>query len=208
MDNFFPSDNKVGLKEFLIDYSERLNQSLINIDEFDLDKAFSVLKEAVQTKATIYTCGNGGSSAIAEHFVCDFLKGASTDSTIDPKVVPLLSTPLLTALANDLSYDKVFSYQLEKYAENGDILLCVSSSGNSENIINAIRAAKELGVTSLSFVGFNGGRALKESDISLHVSSLNYGIVEDAHHSLMHILAQYLRLQMIDDDKKLGKIKF
>tara|TARA_X000000368_G_C23006832_1_gene701565 strand:+ start:724 stop:1350 length:627 start_codon:yes stop_codon:yes gene_type:complete len=208
MDNFFPFEKKVDLKEFLEDYTQRLHQSLVDIDKSSLDRTFSALKEAILNKATIYTCGNGGSAAIAEHLVCDFLKGASTDSTVDPKVVPLLNTPTITALANDLSYDKVFSYQLQKYANKGDVLLSVSSSGDSENIVDAIRVAKSLGVTSISFIGFDGGRSLKESDIYLHVNSMNYGVVEDAHHSLMHILAQYLRLQMIDDEDKLGKIKF
>lgn len=178
------------------------------LEEENLELTFNALANSILSKKTIYTCGNGGSSSIAEHLVCDFIKGASTDSEIDPKVVPLLTTPVITAIANDIGYEEVFSYQLEKYASTGDVLLCVSSSGNSPNIIKAIEVANMKEMLTLSFVGFNGGKAKEISDFSLHINSNNYGIVEDAHHILMHIFAQYLRLRYIDDDHKLGNIKF
>ena len=109
---YFPDSKDYTLHEFLLSYSSNLNQALELLEEENLDKVFEAIAASIQAKATIYTCGNGGSSAIAEHLVCDFVKGASTDSTIEPKVVPLLSTPILTALANDIGYDEVFSYQV------------------------------------------------------------------------------------------------
>ena len=136
------------------------------------------------------------------------LKELQNDSNIDPRVVPLLSTPMLTAIANDISYDEVFAFQIKQYATKGDILLSISSSGNSENIIRAIEQAKSLGALTISFVGFDGGRAKEISDLCLHISSDNYGICEDAHHALMHIFAQYLRLISIDDKEKIGSIPF
>ena len=205
---FFPDNSDYSLKEFLLTYSNLLENALREIDETALQDTFNCLSKAVQSKATIFTCGNGGSSSIAEHLVCDFIKGAATDSAIEPKVFPLLTTPVITAVANDISYDDIFSFQIEKYADEGDVILCVSSSGNSPNIIKAIESAKRKKMPSISFVGFDGGKASEISDFSVHVSSNNYGICEDAHHILMHVFAQYLRLRNIDDESKLGNIKF
>jgi len=205
---FFADNSDYSLKEFLLTYSNLLENALREIDETALQDSFNCLSKAVQSKATIFTCGNGGSSSIADHLVCDFVKGAANDSNIDPRVVPLLSTPMLTAIANDISYDEVFAFQIKQYATKGDILLSISSSGNSENIIRAIEQAKSLGALTISFVGFDGGRAKEISDLCLHISSDNYGICEDAHHALMHIFAQYLRLISIDDKEKIGSIPF
>ena len=127
---------------------------------------------------------------------------------MNPRVIPLLTTPVITAIGNDIGYEEIFSYQVDKYASSGDVLLCVSSSGDSPNIIRAIEVANEKGLLTLSFVGFSGGKAKEISDFSLHINSNNYGVVEDSHHILMHIFAQYLRLSNIDDEDKLGNVKF
>lgn len=208
MNELFPERDDYGLKEFLSEYSERLKSSLTNLNNNDLEDVYELLVNAIKEKSSIYTCGNGGSSAIAEHLVCDFVKGIASDTSISPKVVPLLSTPLITAIANDFSYEDIFSYQIQKYGLEGDILLTVSSSGNSENIIRAIKQAKSMNVRTISFVGFDGGRAKDISDVCIHVNSNNYGVVEDAHHALMHIFAQFLRLKNLNNPDKVEKIKF
>lgn len=205
---YFPDNNDYSLQEFLLSYSSKLSQALEELDEKNLDSVFEALAKSIVSKVTIFTCGNGGSSSIAEHLVCDFIKGAATDSKIEPKVIPLLSTPVITAVANDIGYEDIFSFQLEKYGKAGDVLLSVSSSGDSPNIIKAIEAAKRMEMLSVSFVGFSGGKAKEISDYTVHVNSNNYGICEDSHHVLMHIFAQYLRLHFIDDKNKLGSVKF
>ena len=208
MNNYFPQNPDMSFEEFFISYMERLRTFS---DSLDLDEAIAIIEiltKNINEDKTMFTCGNGGSASIAEHFVCDLVKGTSTDSTVSPRAIPLLITPLLTAVANDISYDEIFSFQLSKFANKGDILLSVSSSGNSPNIIKAIETAKELDVTSISFVGFDGGKAKEISDFCLHVPSNNYGICEDAHHVLMHVISQYIRLSSIEDKSKLGKIKF
>lgn len=204
----FSKNEKQTLDEFKSAYTKTLVESLENIDANALKLCFEKLLEGIQNGVNIFSCGNGGSSAIAEHLVCDFVKGASTDSIIKPKVFPLLSTPTLTAIANDLSYDEVFSYQLKRYAKPDDILISISSSGNSKNICNAIEQAKSMGVFSISFVGFDGGRASKLSEISLHIKADNYGVVEDAHHALMHIFSQFVRLKSLKKTKDIKNIKF
>jgi len=208
MNNFFPADKDYSLEDFLSNYLKKLNESINSLDLNEVKRVVEALMVNIKSGATIYTCGNGGSSSIADHFVCDLVKGASSDSSIEPKVVPLLSTPLLTAIANDVGYEDVFSFPLSRYATKGDILLSVSSSGNSPNIIKAIETAKSLGVTTISFLGFEGGKAKELSDLYLHTPSDNYGICEDAHHALMHILSQYIRLISINDPSEVGKIKF
>jgi len=205
----FPQKKHEDINLFLQDYSHNLQKGFEGINTEDLEKIAILINKTIHEGNTIYTCGNGGSSSISEHFVCDFLKGASDKTKVQPIIHSLTSnTPTLTAIANDIDYRDVFSFQLKKYASEKDILICISSSGNSENIVDCINAAKEIGVKSISFLGFDGGRALEASDYSIHIKINNYGIVEDIHQSLMHMLAQYIRLKNINDPEKLLNITF
>lgn len=115
---------------------------------------------------------------------------------------------MITAIGNDIGYEQVFAFQLDALGQAGDVLIAISSSGDSPNIVNALNCARDRKIPSIAMTGFTGGRAAALADISLHVDAHNYGIVEDVHQSLMHILAQYLRHSHLDDEVKLGKIKF
>ena len=205
----FPNNNHKSLGEFLKDYSSEIKKGFETIDRKELDKVAELINQKIKDGHTIFSCGNGGSSAISDHFVCDFLKGASTDSNIQPIIHSFTSNiPTLTAVANDISYEDVFSFQLQKYAKKKDILICISSSGNSANILKAIKSAKTIGITTISFVGFDGGEAKKISDYSIHIKTNNYGIAEDIHQSLMHILAQYIRLINLEKSKDPESLTF
>ena len=204
----FPKNQFKTLAEFKDSYSDILYASLKEIDEVKMESCFKLLQKGINSGVNILTCGNGGSASIAEHLVCDFIKQSSTGTDIRPKVIPLLTTPVITAIANDMSYGEIFSYQITRYAKPDDILISVSSSGNSENIINGINTAKSIGVHTISFVGFNGGEAAKISDIALHINADNYGVVEDAHHALMHIFSQYLRLESFENIEDIPNTKF
>lgn len=205
----FPEKKHEDLSLFLEDYSLGIQKGFESINFKELEKIANLMNRTINYGNTIYTCGNGGSSAISEHFVCDFLKGAADSTTIQPIIYSLTSnTPTLTAIANDINYRDIFSFQLKKYASSEDILICISSSGNSENIIDCLSAAKELGIKTISFVGFDGGKAHEVSDYSIHIDIRNYGIVEDIHQSLMHMLAQYIRLKNINDPKEIDDINF
>ena len=114
---------------------------------------------------------------------------------------------LISAIANDIKYDDVFSFQLSRLASIGDCLITISSSGNSKNIINAIRWAKKNNIKTISLNGFDGGKAKNLSDYSINVPCNNYGIVEDLHQSIMHIISQSLRLQNLKNKDYL-KINF
>ena len=105
----------------------------------------------------------------------------------------------VTAIANDISYDEVFVYQLKTLASRGDALITISSSGDSENIVKACQWAKDNGISIIAMTGFDGGRSRGIADVSLHVDADNYGIIEDLHQSLMHVLAQFIRQNEMDD---------
>jgi len=157
----------------------------------------------------IFSCGNGGSAAIANHLICDCLKGVRTGSTLHPRVHSLsASIETITAVGNDIGYDDIFVYQLESLSKPGDVLIAISSSGESPNIVKALTRAREMDVATIAMTGFSGGAAASIAGISLHVQGQNYGIVEDIHQSLMHILAQHLRYMHLEDESALGRIKF
>src|SRR5262249_15315583 len=133
-------------------------------------------------------------AAISNHLACDHVKGISADTPLKAQVRSLVSTvELLTAVANDISYADVFAYQVRMFGKAGDVLITISSSGDSENIVRAVQAAKKMGLSTIALSGFSGGRSAQLADVNLHVASDNYGIVEDVHQSIMHSLAQYIR---------------
>ena len=146
------------------------------------------------THKGIYLAGNGGSAAIANHWVCDAAKGISEDTNITCRVTSLCcNSPLMTAISNDIGYEYVFSKQLEYMRPAGGLLIAVSSSGNSRNICNCIRYARDMGMETVSLTGFSGGEASKLSSISIHADSNNYGVVEDCHMMILHSVSQKIR---------------
>jgi phosphoheptose isomerase len=179
------------------------------VDRGAMAAAGKLLLERVEANNWIYACGNGGSAAIANHLVCDCLKGARNGTTIRPKVHSLSSNiELMTAIVNDFDPREVFAYQLESLGAAGDVLIAISSSGTSPNIVRAIETAKTAGMATISMTGFDGGPARTLVDVNLHVDAINYGVIEDAHQALMHILAQYLRQSRLSAPEKLGTLKF
>ncbi len=195
----FPDEHYSVVGAFADDYFDRLAGGAASVDRAELAAAADMLSDTYAAGGTVFACGNGGSAAISNHLHCDHLKGVQTDTELRPKVVSLSSTiETITAIANDISYDEVYVYQLRTLAEAGDALITVSSSGNSENIVRACQWAKDNGVGTIAMTGFEGGRSADIADINLHVDADNYGVVEDVHQSLMHILAQYVRLAHMD----------
>jgi phosphoheptose isomerase len=187
--------------QYLEEYANALHDALLSVDSTQLVAATETLRKAYLTNRNVFVCGNGGSAAISQHFLCDHSKGVCFDTGLLPKVQCLASNvPLITALANDFSYEEIFSYQLKMKALAGDVLVVISSSGNSPNIIRALEQAKEMKLTTIALCGFSGGESAKQADIALHVQENNYGIVEDAHQSLMHIMSHAIRLAHLNKD--------
>lgn len=206
---YFPDRSYSDQAGYALDYFARLNDAAATLDQSSLTRAGEMIARIVDAGGSIFSCGNGGSAAIANHLVCDCLKGTRADTDIRPRVFSLSTTvELITAIGNDFGYQDVFSYQLESTATAGDLLIAISSSGSSPNILKALRAARALGMSTLAMVGFDGGEAATLADVALWVKAENYGIVEDVHQSLMHIFAQFLRQSRITDPNLLGQRKF
>ena len=190
----FPVKKILSSKEFYLEYINEKNNLLKKINFKKLEKIINLLKKCFKDDRIVYTCGNGGSSSLADHFTCDFIKQANNKTNLKIKSISLTSNfSLISAIANDISYDQIFSFQIEKLCKKNDILFLFSVSGNSPNTIKAIKKAKEIGVKTISFTGFDGGKLAKISDINLNFPIANFGIVEDCHLTIMHFFSQYLR---------------
>ena len=190
----FPLKKISKSKEFYLQYISEEENLLKNINFNELDKIIKTIKKCLKNNNIIYTCGNGGSSSLADHFTCDFIKQTNNKTNLKVKSISLASNfSLISAIANDINYDQIFSFQIEKLCKKNDILFLFSVSGNSKNLVNAVKKAKAMQVKTISLTGFDGGKLSKMSDFSLNFPIANYGIVEDCHISIMHYLSQYLR---------------
>jgi D-sedoheptulose 7-phosphate isomerase/D-glycero-D-manno-heptose 1,7-bisphosphate phosphatase len=197
----FPSGRYRDASSFFGDYREVLDAAASTIDATEVERAARLILDAHLRGSCVFSCGNGGSAAIANHLQCDHLKGVSTDTDLSPRVVSLASNvELITAVANDIGYDDVFAYQIRAQGRPGDVLLAVSSSGRSPNIVRALHDAHRGSVSTIALTGFDGGEAHRIADVHIHVGSTNYGIVEDLHQAIMHALAQYIRQSRMTDE--------
>ena len=196
----FPDSAFATAGDYADDYFSEAAKAAATVDREVLNRAAKQLTDIYTAGGIVFTCGNGGSAAIANHLVCDHCKLVRTDTELSSKVVSLSTTiEMITAIANDISYDEIFSYQLRTLAGPGDALVTISSSGDSENVVRAALWAKENKIPVISMTGFSGGRTSEIADINLHVDAENYGVVEDTHQSLMHILAQHIRQAHMDE---------
>jgi phosphoheptose isomerase len=191
----FPDEKFADAAVFSDEYFAQTARAAASVSREQLRNAARILGEAYSSGAAVYACGNGGSASISNHLVCDHVKGVQTDTRVVPHVVSLSSNiEFITAIANDISYADVFAYQLRSLARSGDVLITISSSGDSENVVRAAEWARQNGLSVIAMTGFSGGRTARLATVNLHVAGDNYGVIEDVHQSLMHILAQFLRL--------------
>ena len=182
-------------------YAQETARAVSSIEPAALDRAADILLDAYTGGAGVFSCGNGGSASIANHMQCDHLKGIRTNTDLMPRVVSLASNvELLTAIGNDMGYENVFTYQLQSQARSGDVLIAVSSSGRSPNIVGALQWARDHGLHTIALTGFAGGEAREMADVTIHIDSANYGIIEDLHQAIMHALAQYIRQSRMTAD--------
>jgi phosphoheptose isomerase len=182
-------------------YAEEMSRAAKTIEPEAFDRAAAILLEAYAHGARMFSCGNGGSAAIANHAQCDHVKGVRTATDLTPRVLSLsTNVELLTAIANDTGYENVFVYQLQSQSGPGDVLMAVSSSGRSANIVRALTWAKDHGLRTIAITGFDGGAARTVAEVSVHVECTNYGVIEDLHQAIMHALAQYIRQSRMTAD--------
>jgi D-sedoheptulose 7-phosphate isomerase len=191
-----------GMKfgEFAIEYIHRLKTVLDGIDETVFDRMVRDFLDAYDRRARIFIMGNGGSGATASHMACDINKGCCIDLIKKFKMVCLNDNiPTMLALANDLSYDVVFEEQLKIQFTAGDMVLGISGSGNSSNVLRAIQYAAANGGRTIGWSGFGGGRLAKMVDLALVVESDDMQQVEDAHLVTAHMVMQAVHAALHDN---------
>ena len=194
-----------NFNKFFLEYCEDLNRSLSKIILKKLEEIFKVIELAIKRNKNIFTCGNGGSASVSNHFLCDFNKGIKIDSKkkFKPKVISLTnSIEMMSAISNDLNYEKVFSFQLENYSNKNDILICFSCSGSSKNILEVVKFAKRKKLKTIGFLGFANLKNEKLFDYSININFKNYGVTEDIFQILMHSISQFIRKKNIKNFKK------
>ncbi len=171
-----------------------LGEALRNLDAARIDRVVAALRHARHRRARVYVMGNGGSAATASHLACDLAKSVGGRGADRLRAVALSdSSPLLTAWANDVDVTAMFSGQLETLLDSGDVVIAISVSGRSPNILAGLRTARRLGARTIGLLGADGGPALGLVDLALHVASDSYGVVETVHLGLVHALTEALR---------------
>lgn len=159
-----------------------------------LSRALKMMEEAYQEGQQVFLAGNGGSAATASHMANDLMKGVAQTGKKGFRAIALTdNVALLTAIANDESYEAIFSSQLRELAMPEDLLIVISGSGNSPNIVHVVKSAKKMGVKTLGFLGMGGGKTAKLADLSVIVPSNDYGPIESVHMVFDHLITDYFK---------------
>ncbi|MBI2662467.1 SIS domain-containing protein [Candidatus Woesearchaeota archaeon] len=183
--------------EHITNYIEELKKTIDKLPLLNVKKATGLIFDAYTNDKQIFIIGNGGSASTASHFACDLNKGTLQrvydDDEKRLRVISMTdNVSLLTAYGNDLSYEDIFSQQLRNFINKGDLLIVITGSGNSKNILKGIETAKKVGATVLGMLGFDGGEAKEMVDYHIIVPSNNYGPIEDIHMVLTHLIASHV----------------
>jgi len=175
---------------FADQYRSEVLRALDLIDTEQVALAIEWFDEARAAGRNIFVCGNGGSASTASHFVCDVVKGASYQRDRRFKIMALTdSLSTLTAYSNDVGYECVFAEQLKNFAQPGDVVMCISGSGNSPNVLSAIEYANLIGCKTIALTGRDGGKLGPMAQLNLHVAVPHMGRIEDAHMVICHMIA-------------------
>ncbi|HEY4248083.1 MAG TPA: SIS domain-containing protein [Lacunisphaera sp.] len=185
------------IQKLAADYFSRLHQMLAGVDTSAIARVADALHVAWKEGRTVYVAGNGGSAATASHMACDLSKGTAAPNRNRLRVISLAdNVAWLTAIGNDIDYHSIFTEPLENQFRADDVLMVISASGNSPNIVKAVEWANAHSGKTIAFCGFTGGRIHEIAHISVHLPSNDYGPVEDGHLILNHILVEYLRAKI------------
>jgi D-sedoheptulose 7-phosphate isomerase len=180
-------------------YLRRLRTAVDLLPTDRLAQLGEMLYRAYQNEKQVFTLGNGGSASTASHMAADIAKNTIGPNMRRFRVVSLNdNTAMLTALANDLGYENVFREQLQNLIRPGDLLIAVSGSGNSPNVVNAVRYARKQCAEVVGILGFDGGQTALLADVAVVVPSDHYGIVEDVHLIINHIIVDYFKTKLAE----------
>ena len=179
----------MDFKNEIVTYLEHEIKTIQSLDVDSIDKALNLLLQTFEDGKTVYVFGNGGSSATASHFQNDFNKGVSEYTEKKFNFLCLNdNVATVMAVANDIGFDEVFRFQLQGHLKRGDIVMAISGSGNSKNVINAVEYAKSMGNQVIGLTGFNGGKLKQLSDVSLHAPIHSMQVTEDIHMIFDHLM--------------------
>ncbi|HTS61511.1 MAG TPA: SIS domain-containing protein [Candidatus Acidoferrales bacterium] len=173
-------------------YKSGVFQAIESVDLDRVSEAISILAKARDEDRRIFVCGNGGSASSASHFACDIVKGASYKRSKRFRIMALTdSLPVITAYSNDVSYECVFAEQLKNFAQPGDVLVAISGSGNSPNVLRAVEYANSIGCTTIALSGRDGGKLGPLAQLNIQASVPHMGRIEDAHMIVLHMISYY-----------------
>ena len=188
-------------QDHFTDYSRRLQAVLASADWSSVHQLAQALLESWQQGRRVFLCGNGGSAGNAIHLANDFLYGTAKKTGGGIRAIALsANTAVLTCLANDIGYDYIFSEQLAVQAQKGDLLIALSGSGNSGNIVRALEQASAMGVKSFAILGFSGGKSMQLADSAIHFPVNDMQIAEDLQLIVGHMVMQWLHTQRLQPD--------
>ena len=188
-------------QDHFTDYSRRLQAVLASADWSSVHQLAQALLESWQQGRRVFLCGNGGSAGNAIHLANDFLYGTAKKTGGGIRAIALsANTAVLTCLANDIGYDYIFSEQLAVQAQKGDLLIALSGSGNSGNIVRALEQASAMGVKSFAILGFSGGKSMQLADSAIHFPVHDMQIAEDLQLIVGHMVMQWLHTQRLQPD--------
>lgn len=199
---FFSLDSRAH--EYYKNYRHYLNELMGSLDFQCVQSISECFLTARENDGTIFFAGNGGSAATASHFAQDLAEvGRKADSKIFKTMSLTDNTSFITAIGNDYGYDKIFVTQMEEQFKQRDVLVVLSASGNSQNVVEAVQYAKKRGGISIGLVGFDGGELARICDLVVHVESNfgEYGPVEDIHLVLDHMITSYLMIALSKESK-------
>lgn len=193
------------MKNIISNYITNIENLLKDLNSLEILKVIEIINECYKDNRQIFVMGNGGSASTASHFVCDLGKGTIVNGKERLKVMSLNDNiALITAFSNDYGYEYIFSEQLKNFVNEKDVVIAISASGNSSNIIKGVEYAKEKDAIVIGFTGFDGGKLRVLSDVDIHINCDNYGQVEDMHMLLCHLISQGIKnLILSNADKKL-----
>ncbi|GAC1633722.1 MAG: SIS domain-containing protein [Candidatus Acidiferrum sp.] len=179
------------------EYFTSLQSVLTQVDLKTIDQMTDAIWQSYKQGGTLFIFGNGGSAALASHLACDFGKGTVAEGRPRFRTFSLAdNVPLMTALANDIAYEHIFSEQLADLAKQGDAVLAISGSGNSPNVVKGLEMARNLGLQTFAVTGYTGGRVKPLSDLCLIVPSDNMQHIEDIHLAATHAIFRAIRHRM------------
>lgn len=175
-------------------YFDLLSNTILSLSFQDVDRVSGILARAYERRKTVFLFGNGGSAALASHFACDLSKGTVNGSGVRYRALALTdNVPVMTAWANDSSYENIFAEQLATFASPGDVAFAISASGNSPNVIRALNFARQSGMVTAGVTGFSGGRMAGLCNACIIVPCDNMQIIEDLHVCIAHSLFTCVR---------------